>query len=110
MVPYFDPGVWGGDWMKTHFDLPENGSNYAWSFDGVPEENSLLLDFGSCVVETPALNLVYMHPRELLGDRVHARFGKEFAYRSRRHSGQYLRYLQEKQRRGLKAGCGRIST
>ena len=30
MVPYFDPGVWGGDWMKTHFDLPENGSNYAW--------------------------------------------------------------------------------
>lgn len=59
MVPYFDPGVWGGDWMKTHFDLPDNGSNYAWSFDGVPEENSLLLDFGSCVVETPALNLVY---------------------------------------------------
>lgn len=81
MVPYFDPGVWGGDWMKTHFDLPENGSNYAWSFDGVPEENSLLLDFGSCVVETPALNLVYAHPRELLGDRVHARFGKEFPIR-----------------------------
>ena len=22
MVPYFDPGVWGGDWMKTQFDLP----------------------------------------------------------------------------------------
>lgn len=81
MVPYFDPGVWGGDWMKTHFDLPDNGSNYAWSFDGVPEENSLLLDFGSCVVETPALNLVYSHPRELLGDRVHARFGKEFPIR-----------------------------
>ena len=19
MVPYFDPGVWGGDWMKSHF-------------------------------------------------------------------------------------------
>ena len=40
MVPYFDPGVWGGNWMKTHFDLPENGSNYAWSFDGVPEETA----------------------------------------------------------------------
>ena len=37
MVPYFDPGVWGGHWMKDHFELPENGSNYAWSFDGVPE-------------------------------------------------------------------------
>lgn len=81
MVPYFDPGVWGGDWMKNHFDLPDNGSNYAWSFDGVPEENSLLLDFGGCIVETPALNLVYTHPRELLGDRVHARFGKEFPIR-----------------------------
>lgn len=78
---YFAEWRWGGDWMKTHFDLPENGSNYAWSFDGVPEENSLLLDFGSCVVETPALNLVYAHPRELLGDRVHARFGKEFPIR-----------------------------
>ena len=81
MVPYFDPGVWGGDWMKTHFNLPENGSNYAWSFDGVPEENSLLLDFGGNLIQTPALNLVYSHPRELLGDRVHARFGKEFPIR-----------------------------
>lgn len=81
MVPYFDPGVWGGDWMKTHFNLPENGSNYAWSFDGVPEENSLLLDFGGNQIQTPALNLVYSQPQRLLGDRVHARFGKEFPIR-----------------------------
>lgn len=81
MVPYFDPGIWGGDWMKTHFDLPENGSNYAWSFDGVPEENSLLLDFGGKIIQTPALNLIYMQPRHLLGERVHARFGKEFPIR-----------------------------
>lgn len=81
MVPYFDPGVWGGNWMKTHFDLPENDSNYAWSFDGVPEENSLLLDFGGKQIQTPALNLVYSHPKELLGNRVHARFGKEFPIR-----------------------------
>lgn len=81
MVPYFDPGVWGGDWMKNHFALPENGSNYAWSFDGVPEENSLLLNFGGRLLQTPALNLVYMQPRRLLGERVHARFGKEFPIR-----------------------------
>ena len=81
MVPYFDPGVWGGNWMKTHFDLPENGSNYAWSFDGVPEENSLLLDFGGKCIQTPALNLVYAQPQRLLGQRVHARFGKEFPTR-----------------------------
>ncbi len=81
MVPYFDPGVWGGDWMKNHFDLPENGSNYAWSFDGVPEENSLLLDFGGKLVQTPALNLVHCCPRHLLGERVHGRFGAEFPIR-----------------------------
>ena len=81
MAPYFDPGVWGGDWMKTHFALPENGSNYAWSFDGVPEENSLLLDFGGARVRTPAMNLVLFRPRQLLGERVHARFGKEFPIR-----------------------------
>ena len=81
MVPYFDPGVWGGDWMKRKFNLPENGSNYAWSFDGVPEENSLLLKFGDTLIQTPAMNLVLQHPRELLGDRVHARFGKEFPIR-----------------------------
>jgi mannose-6-phosphate isomerase class I len=81
MVPYFDPGVWGGDWMKNHFDLPENGSNYAWSFGGVPEENSLLLDFGGQLVQTPALNLVHTCPRPLLGERVHGRFGAEFPIR-----------------------------
>ena len=67
MAPYYDPGVWGGDWMKNTFQLPENGSNYAWSFDGVPEENSLLLGFGPVVVETPAVNLVFSQPRALLG-------------------------------------------
>ena len=81
MAPYYDPGVWGGDWMKRKFDLPENGSNYAWSFDGVPEENSLLLGFGDVVVETPAINLVFAQPRALLGERVHARFGTEFPIR-----------------------------
>lgn len=81
LVPYFDPGVWGGNWMKEKFALPENGSNYAWSFDGVPEENSLLLSFEGHLIQTPALNLVYQQPRRLLGEHVHARFGKEFPIR-----------------------------
>ena len=47
LVPFFDPGPWGGHWMKEYCDLEENGSNYAWCFDCVPEENSLLLRFGN---------------------------------------------------------------
>ncbi|MDE6202482.1 MAG: mannose-6-phosphate isomerase, partial [Lachnospiraceae bacterium] len=37
VVPYFDPGVWGGQWMKEVCDLDRNQKNFAWSFDGVPE-------------------------------------------------------------------------
>lgn len=81
LVPYFDPGVWGGHWMKDTFSLPPNGSNYAWSFDGVPEENSLKFDFDGTVLETPAINLVFTHPQELLGERVYDRFGAEFPIR-----------------------------
>ena len=53
--------------MKNHFHLPENGKNYAWSFDGVPEENSLLLDFGGQKIQTPAQNLVDVLPTEAAG-------------------------------------------
>ena len=35
LVPYFDPGVWGGQWMKKNCDLDEKQNNYAWSFDGI---------------------------------------------------------------------------
>lgn len=80
-VPYFDPGVWGGQWMKEKFGLDPTTENFAWSFDGVPEENSLLFSFGETVMELPALDLVLTQPRALLGERVHARFGAEFPIR-----------------------------
>lgn len=79
--PFFDPGPWGGQWMRRVCDLPDGPPNYAWCFDCVPEENSLLFGFGSERVEVPAINLVFSQPRELLGDAVHARFGTEFPIR-----------------------------
>ncbi len=81
VVPYFDPGVWGGQWMKKVCALDENEKNYAWSFDGVPEENSLLLDFGATLLQIPAIDVVFYCPHELLGEHVHARFGAEFPIR-----------------------------
>ena len=32
MEPYFDPGVWGGQWMKENFGLDASKENFAWSF------------------------------------------------------------------------------
>lgn len=81
VVPYFDPGVWGGQWMKRVCGLDESEPNYAWSFDGVPEENSLLLSDGDGVFQIPSIDLVFSHPRDLLGERTFARFGAEFPIR-----------------------------
>jgi hypothetical protein len=47
LVPFFDPGPWGGEWMRHRFGLPADEPNFAWCFDCVPEENSLLFGFGS---------------------------------------------------------------
>ncbi len=79
--PYFDPGVWGGQWMKDVCGLDKNEKNFAWSFDGVPEENAILLDFGSGKMELPAMDLVLTHPKKLLGPQVYSRFGAEFPIR-----------------------------
>lgn len=81
VVPFFDPGPWGGQWMKEVCDLDPSKDNYAWCFDCVPEENSLLLQFGDEVFEIPSINLVFEYPKELLGEKVYARFGKEFPIR-----------------------------
>jgi hypothetical protein len=45
VVPFFDPGPWGGQWLKEVCDLDRSQPNFAWGFDCVPEENSLLLGF-----------------------------------------------------------------
>jgi mannose-6-phosphate isomerase class I len=81
VVPFFDPGPWGGQWMRDICGLDSKTPNFAWCFDCVPEENSLLFNFGGVRAELPALDLVLHHPRELLGDAVHGRFGAEFPIR-----------------------------
>jgi mannose-6-phosphate isomerase class I len=67
--------------MKEHFNLDPHASNYAWCFNCVPEENSLLLKFGEIVIEIPSINLMFFDPQELLGDEVYRRFGEEFPIR-----------------------------
>ncbi|MFR7590446.1 MAG: class I mannose-6-phosphate isomerase [Longibaculum sp.] len=81
LVPYFDPGVWGGQWMKEVCGLDKNQENFAWSFDGVPEENSLYLKYNQTRIEIPAMDLVLYQPRELLGMKNYCRFGAEFPIR-----------------------------
>ncbi len=81
LEPYFDPGVWGGQWMKKKFNLPEDEKNYAWSFDGVPEENAINLLFEGGEIKLPAIDAVLYTPERLLGSRVYGRYGAEFPIR-----------------------------
>ena len=81
VVPFFDPGPWGGQWMRHHFDLPDGPPNYAWCFDCVPEENSLVLRFGKREFELPALTLVHQQAQNLLGETIVQQFGAEFPIR-----------------------------
>lgn len=81
VTPYFDPGVWGGQWMKEVCGLDAQQKNFAWSFDGVPEENSLLMENDGIVMEIPAQNLVTEQPEALLGEDIYNRFGAEFPIR-----------------------------
>ncbi len=81
VVPFFDPGPWGGQWLKEVADLDRGEVNYAWGFDCVPEENSLLFKFGECIFELPSINLVLTRPQQLLGEHVYHSFGAEFPIR-----------------------------
>jgi mannose-6-phosphate isomerase class I len=67
--------------MKDVCGLDPEAPNYAWSFDGVPEENSIFLRIGDVRVEVPAQDLVLSRPVELLGMPVYCRFGAEFPIR-----------------------------
>ncbi len=80
-VPFFDPAPWGGQWMKEVCGLDRDADNYGWCFNCVPEENSVLLDFGGAVMELPALDVVLFQSLPLLGEHVVDRFGAEFPIR-----------------------------
>ena len=81
VVPFFDPAPWGGQWMKEVCDLDANCENYGWCFDCVPEENSLFFNVNGDLFELPSVDLVLLKTRELLGEPVEARFGKDFPIR-----------------------------
>lgn len=81
VVPFFDPAPWGGQWMKEVCGLNPEKENYGWCFDCVPEENSLYFEVNGVRFELPSVDLVLLRSKELLGEPVEARFGKDFPIR-----------------------------
>ena len=81
VVPFFDPAPWGGQWMKDVCGLDKNKVNYGWCFDCVPEENSLMFNVDGTLFEIPSHDLILLRSREVLGEPVESRFGKDFPIR-----------------------------
>jgi mannose-6-phosphate isomerase class I len=79
--PWFEPGPWGGQWMKQRFpQLEQDVPNYAWSFEMIAPEQGIIFESDNRLLELSIDFLMFHDHRAVLGDHAD-RFGYEFPIR-----------------------------
>ncbi len=79
--PWFEPGAWGGQWLKQHIpNLNQDEVNYAWSFELIVPENGVVLESEGNRLEVPFEWLMEHQSEAILGEDEKT-FGTEFPIR-----------------------------
>jgi hypothetical protein len=78
--PAFQPGSWGGQWLRRRLGVQTDAPNLAWSYELVAPEAGLLLG-SSPTVEVPFGMLLAEHAEAVMGGPLVERFGRSFPVR-----------------------------
>ncbi|NMC29178.1 MAG: hypothetical protein GYA45_03805 [Pelolinea sp.] len=77
----YEPGPWGGQWLKKIRHLPSNWTNCAWSYEAIATEMSVLVQAGDVTIELPWTTFLFLQYNEIMGDVPKRRFHGQFPIR-----------------------------